>query len=137
MNAKEEIEKIIGTIINGRYHELNDRKVYGTKVFVEISKEMSHGDYSTNVALILPARQRLGAGGAKKMGKKPVEIAKEIVAKIKKQDFLERIEVAGPGFINFYLSKEFFTKNVGQILKEKDKFGKNNNLKNQKTIGQR
>jgi len=105
-------------------------------ILVEIPKDIKNGDYSTNIALAL----------SKKLGKNPVEIAKEIVGSIKKPEFLENIEVAAPGFINFYLSKEVFVENVEGILKDKN-FGKNpssrtrgvhygasNNLKNQKVI---
>ena len=64
----------------------------------------SFGDYTTNIALQL---------------KKP---ANEIVKSLK-SDLFERIEVAGPGFINFFLSKEYLQKQVSVILKEKEKFG--------------
>ena len=63
------------------------------------------GDYTTNIALRL---------------KKPAD---EIVKKLK-SDLFEKIEVAGPGFINFFLSRAYLQKQVGAILKEKDSFGK-------------
>jgi len=67
---------------------------------VEHPKEESHGDYSTNVAMIL----------SKQVGKNPRELASKIVAEINKVQNLvfEKIEVAGAGFINFYLKNEFF-----------------------------
>lgn len=65
---------------------------------VEVPADSAHGDYATNAALAL----------AKKIGKAPREVAQEIVAKINMHKFLEKIEVAGPGFINFYLSKDYF-----------------------------
>ena len=70
----------------------------------------------------------------KKVGKNPKELAQEIVDKIKEDKLIDKIEVAGAGFINFYLSPEFFAKNIEEILKAKDKWGGSGDLKNQKTI---
>lgn len=76
---------------------------------VEVPGDAMHGDYATNVALAL----------SKKIGKNPREVANDIISKIGKQKFIEKIEVAGPGFINFYLSKEVFVENIKEILKNK------------------
>jgi len=76
------------------------------KSLKEIQVEQSEkgfGDYSTNIAFKL---------------KKP---AAEIAEKLK-SDLFERTEVAGPGFINFFLSKEYLQKQVKEILKQKEKF---------------
>lgn len=117
MGVKEEIKKIIEKAV---------KKIGITNIpdfSVEKPKEAIHGDYSTSVALML----------AKKLNKNPVEIARKITESIKDKTF-EKIEVAGPGFINFYLSKEFFIDNIKKVLKEKERFGKNHNLKNRKVI---
>jgi arginyl-tRNA synthetase len=94
-------------------------------IVLEHPTEISHGDYSTNVALAY----------AKQLGVNPRELAQKIV------DFLltlpggaagwgyvEKIEIAGPGFINFYVSREFFTDSIKEILKQKENWGKNNLL---------
>lgn len=73
----------------------------------------SFGDYSSNVALRL---------------KKP---AVEIVGKLK-SDLFEKIEVAGPGFINFFISPKYLQKQVAEILKQGEKFGQLKIGKNQK-----
>lgn len=88
---------------------------------VEIPEEKTYGDYATNVALIL----------AGKLKKNPMEIAGQIKAKIDSNLF-EKIEVAKPGFINFFLKAEFLHKEVGEILKQKEKFGEINIGKNKK-----
>src|SRR5258708_1343216 len=59
---------------------------------------MRHGDYSTNVALIL----------AKKQKKNTKKVATDLAARIK-IDGVEKVEGAGVGFINFYLSRESLT----------------------------
>lgn len=99
-------------------------------IHLEHPASLSYGDYSTNIAMEL----------AKKLQKNPKELAREIVSKISQNNppvggkEVEKIEVAGAGFINFYLSQEFFAESIEEILKSGDKFGRNQFLKNQKTI---
>jgi arginyl-tRNA synthetase len=71
---------------------------------IELPKDISNGDFSTNVSLIL----------SKKVGKNPKEIAEQILNSIKNKNYPEflNIEIAGPGFINFYLSKEYIEKEI-------------------------
>jgi arginyl-tRNA synthetase len=66
----------------------------------EHPKELSHGDYMTNVALIV----------GKQQGGNPVELAGTIAENLKNQNIegVEKIEVAGPGFINFTLKRDVF-----------------------------
>lgn len=84
---------------------------------VEHPSDLKMGDYSTNVAMVY----------AKNLKMNPKDLAEKIVKEISlKSDFgLDKIEVAGAGFINFYLSKKFFTNSLTEIL-EDEKFGKNN-----------
>lgn len=93
---------------------------------VEHPEDLSHGDYATNVAMVL----------SKQIGKNPKEIAEEIKAEIEKHKLTEvlSLTVAGPGFINITLAPEFFQYSLAQILKEEDTFGRNDSLKLQKTI---
>ncbi len=71
---------------------------------LEHPKELSHGDYMTNVALLV----------AKTLEVKPQDIAEQIVENLKAQDIetVEKIEIAGPGFINFTLKREVFVKGL-------------------------
>ncbi|MDP6387945.1 MAG: arginine--tRNA ligase [Candidatus Pacebacteria bacterium] len=96
------------------------------EIHLEYPADLAYGDYSTNVAMVL----------AKKAQKTPKELAQEIIRYIvqNKPDHVEKVEVAGAGFINFYLSQDFFTESINEILKEREKWGSNNLLKNQKTI---
>lgn len=95
-------------------------------VFFEHPTGFDHGDYSTNIAMIL----------SKELKTKPTEIAENILKEINKNkpEEIEKIEIAGPGFINFYLSKKFFVESLGQILKEEDNYGKNKSLDGEKII---
>jgi len=82
---------------------------------VEHPTDLKMGDYSTNVGII--------TGKAK-------EILTHLEAKL--PSGVERVGLAGPGFINFYLSKEFFKKSLEEIIEKGDKFGKTENLKGQR-----
>lgn len=87
-------------------------KAAGTEVKIEYPKNSSHGDYSCNAALAL----------SKELKKPPQEIAKDIIAKLPENSLIEKTEIAGPGFINIFLSKEALQENLQTILKEKDSF---------------
>jgi len=88
---------------------------------VEHPDELSHGDYSTNAALVF----------AKDLKVKPRELAEKLVVELEKNrpDQVEKIDIAGPGFINFHLKRTFFAEQVGKILKEEEKFGSNDYFK--------
>ena len=85
-------------------------------VALEHPAELVHGDYSTNVALSC----------AKAAKQNPRALAEQILAGLQKNNIsgVEKIEIAGPGFINFHLSKEFFIESVREIGAAKDAFGK-------------
>lgn len=81
---------------------------------VEHPTDFSHGDYATNVALV----------AAKAAGLNPRELAEQLVEKLNGQiEGVEKIEVAGPGFINFYLSRQFFVDKLANVNELKDKWG--------------
>ena len=121
---REELAIIIERVIKSlqKKEELDTFLI--PKILIEHPKEKVRGDYSTNIALNL----------SKKLKKNPMEIADKIISQIGKNKLFEKIEVISPGFINFYLSKEFFINNLKEILKTNEDFGKNINLKNQKVI---
>lgn len=95
-------------------------------IHLEHPEAGEHGDYATNVALRY----------AKDAGENPREFAEEIAEKLRdeKDGAIEKIEVAGPGFINFYLSREFFSGTIGEILKKENNYGKNKTRAGKKII---
>jgi len=78
-------------------------------------EDSAFGDYSTNAALKL----------AKKERKNPRELAETMAADLQRQSsrIFERIEAAGPGFINFFLSKDFLRKQVAEIIERGANYG--------------
>ena len=116
---KEIIEKLIK-------EELTSLGAKNPEVVLNHPSELSHGDYASSVALSY----------TKELNISPRELAEKIAGAIRKENLkeIEKIEVAGPGFINFRLSKEFFAQSLKEILKQGEKFGRNEVLKKQKTI---
>lgn len=84
------------------------------EIEIETPNEPEHGDYSTNIAL------RLG----KQMGKAPHELAEALITTIQKPEYVEKIEIAGPGFINFHLSPAHLLLEMGKIIGQKENFGR-------------
>lgn len=86
------------------------------KIVVEIPNKKENGDYSTNIALTL----------TKQLHTSPMDIAQLIAENMDKKDIIEDIKIANPGFINFYLKKEYLLNQINTILKEKRNYGRSN-----------
>ena len=79
------------------------------------TRDPAHGDYATNLALVL----------AKPLGKKPRQVADQLVAALQVPDgFVRKVEIAGPGFINFFLQGEQLTAVVREVLRLAASYGK-------------
>ena len=81
---------------------------------VERTRNREHGDFATNAALLL----------AKPAGRKPRELAAALVAALPASAELARVEVAGPGFINFFLSPAAFQSEVRSVLEAGPAYGR-------------
>ena len=84
------------------------------KVRLDHTKDKSHGDYATNIALML----------AKQAKTSPLELAKIIVNQLEDASFIKKTEIAGPGFINFFLSDASSTSIVSEIIELGEMYGK-------------
>jgi arginyl-tRNA synthetase len=87
--------------------------VAGAELELERPAEAEHGDYATNVALQLAGVRR----------RPPREIAAEIAEAAARLDPVDRAEVAGPGFVNLFLSDEWFAATLGELLAAGDVYG--------------
>lgn len=105
---------------------LNNLSIESGDIVLEHPADIKNGDYSTNIALAC----------AKIAGSNPRELADKIKLELEKNlpCDIEKIEVAGAGFINFYLSREFFTNSTKEILKLKENWGKNDILSGKKVM---
>ncbi len=98
--------------------QLRDTQVlpadFAPSIQLERTRDKAHGDWATNVALM----------SAKAAGRKPREIAEAIVAALPASKLITKIEIAGPGFINFFLdgSSDFLIFN--DILQQGTEYGR-------------
>lgn len=115
MQIQQKVEQIIKKIIG------ND-----ISVILTIPEDVSHGDYTTNVAF----------GLSKILKKNPYDIALDIATQLQKEmshDF-SKIEAVKPGFVNFWFSNTFLIQQVKQIVENKEAVGKTDVLKNKKIV---
>lgn len=119
------MEEVIRSQINKALSELG---VEAPNVVLEHPGDTKNGDYSTNIALAL-SKQLVNppAGG-------PRGFAEQIASKIEKTEDIEKVEVAGVGFINFFLSRDFFAKSMQSILNDGEKWGSGNVLSGKKIM---
>ena len=110
MSIKKELQQIIKSSL-----EKSNIDLEPSKIIIEIPKDVNHGNYSTNVALVL----------TKILHKNPMEIANLIKDNIE-TPIVSKIEIAAPGFINFYLTDKRIFDELGKIIKENKSYGKNN-----------
>ncbi|MDT8895027.1 arginine--tRNA ligase [Halomonas sp. I1] len=81
---------------------------------VDPAKDKAHGDYATNLALML----------AKPAGLKPRELAEKLVAALPASEAVSKVEIAGPGFINFFAATDAAAQVVREVLDGGDAFGR-------------
>ena len=89
----------------------------------EVPKQESHGDLSCNAAMLL----------TRELKKNPRQIAQEIINSLEiDKSIITKVEIAGPGFINFFFTPEFLNKVIEQICESADSFGSSKKYKGKK-----
>ncbi len=89
--------------------------ITGVEVILQRPKEKKFGDYTTNLAMQL----------ARHLKKKPTDIAQMIIEAFEPNpSFVSKIEVAGPGFLNFFAAADNLYNQLEQILDQKEQFGR-------------
>ncbi|CAG1021202.1 partial Arginine--tRNA ligase, partial [Patescibacteria group bacterium] len=91
---------------------LNAKGLSSTEVILDTPKDSTHGDLTTNIALQV----------AKQLQKAPIEVAKEITDLFAGNSQIDKVEVAGPGFLNFHLNKSLVKEVINTII-ESENFG--------------
>ena len=91
---------------------------------IERARSREHGDFACNVAMLLAKPARL----------KPRELAEKLVAALPANALVEKVEIAGPGFINFYLAAGAYHAELRQILDQGEAYGRSNSGTG-KTVG--
>ena len=90
-------------------------EILANSIQLDRPKLIEHGDFSTNLAMML----------AKTLKKNPRELATLIIDKLPPSPFIEKLEIAGAGFINFYLNEKARTFIIHEILKKLEAYGQN------------
>ncbi len=83
-------------------------------IVIERARDKNHGDFASNVALLL----------AKAARRKPRELAEQVAAALPASAQVAKVEIAGPGFINFFMSADAFAAVVGEVLEAGEAFGR-------------
>ncbi|WP_028467887.1 arginine--tRNA ligase [Neptunomonas japonica] len=108
----------IADLISAALKTLSDNGIFAADVqpsiMVENTRDKSHGDFASNIALAL----------AKPARRNPRELAQLIIDALPASENLDKTEIAGPGFINFFVTQETTTAVVGQIIAQKTEFGR-------------
>ncbi len=111
----EQLKKIIGEALNQTIESGALAIEIKPDLFLEMPREKDHGDYSTNIAMQLPKQTK----------KAPRFIAETLVANMKIADsYVESIEIAGPGFINFKLKPYWQYAVLAEVAELKADYGR-------------
>jgi arginyl-tRNA synthetase len=85
-----------------------------SRIVVEPPRDAAHGDMATNAAMVL----------AKEVKAKPRDLAEQIAAKLRADDLIASVDVAGPGFINLSLKPKAWLDTLRTVLGERESYGK-------------
>ena len=119
---KQQLEQLISQSISLLIKQGDLDENFSAKILVTASKDLAQGDFATNVCL----------ANAKQAGLAPRQLADKIVQQLVRPGWLEKVEVAGPGFINFFLRAGYNLSIVQTVLKQADEYGLSNIGKNKK-----
>ena len=111
------IKKSLESLISAKKIAVNDIP----EIKIERPKSKDHGDYASNIALMV----------AKPAGVNPREVAQLLVDELSKNQAFKKVEIAGPGFLNFTLESASLGEVVRTIIKEANKYGHTNTLQGQ------
>ena len=120
---KQQLEQLIQSALTA-LNTSGQLTVTSDDIQIEKVKDKLHGDFACNIAMML----------AKAAGRKPREIAELIVQALPKSPLVLKVDVAGPGFINFFLTPEALSSLIPTILSEGKNFGRSHYGQNKKIL---
>jgi arginyl-tRNA synthetase len=121
--SKQHIQQLIQTALHAVGQELSIPSALPA-FQIEATKDKQHGDFACNIALIL----------AKPLQRKPRDVAELIVRALPASPNIAKVEIAGPGFINFFLSNEALYSVIADIIAAGEKYAHTNLGKGKKII---
>lgn len=113
---QEHIQSLISQALDSLVADKTLTEADTSRITIERTRDPAHGDFATNIALAL----------AKQAGANPRQLATAIIAAIPEDSDIDAIEMAGPGFINFFLSKQSLSSTLHTILSAGESFGHHN-----------
>jgi arginyl-tRNA synthetase len=111
---KQQLEQLLLAAVNSLAGGPLPEAPSAASVTLERARDAQHGDFASNVALRL----------AKPARRNPRELAQAIVAALPPNPFIARTEVAGAGFINFFLTREAYARELGSIHELGERYGR-------------
>ena len=110
---KQALQALLSSALEQLAAEL-DLSLDNHPIHIEATRDKAHGDFATNMAMTL----------TKLAKRNPREIAQKIIEALPDSQLIEKTEIAGPGFINFYLKGDAWHSVIGNILDQGEQYGR-------------
>ena len=123
-SLKQQLEQLLLTALRGLPAGTLPEAPEPAAISVERTRDPKHGDFATNIALRL----------AKPARRNPRELAQSIIAALPPNALVARTEVAGAGFINFFLTADAYSQELGRIQQLGDRYGRSDLGKGQRVM---
>ena len=108
------IEKLLTQALAALPQDLVPLAARGSSVEVENTRDAQHGDFASNLAMRL----------AKATRQNPRKLAEALVRRLPSSPAVAKVEIAGAGFINFFLANDAYHAEIGQVLREGRRYGR-------------
>lgn len=113
------MKQLINDLIRDALEQLeSERKLppgsASTQIHVERTRQKSHGDFATNISLTM----------AKNVERNPRELAQQIIKALPANDQITKVDIAGPGFINFFVHEASSFSVIGDIIQQGKDYGR-------------
>ncbi len=112
IQLKQSIQTAIETLVHNGTLVLTSMP----DIQIQYTKDKQHGDFASNIAMILAKQAKIA----------PREVAAQIIDHLEPVEQVTRVEIAGPGFINFFVSEATFQPLIAEILTQQSSYGKSN-----------
>jgi arginyl-tRNA synthetase len=110
------IEALLQHALEALPEDLVPRDARGLGIEVEYTRDAQHGDFASNLAM------RLG----KATRQNPRKVAEALLAALPASESIAKVEMAGAGFINFFLEDDAYHREIGKVLKDRAAYGRSN-----------
>ena len=110
---KKQIQSLLAESLNSLVSERTLPALEQISIQIENSRDTAYGDFATNIAMVL----------AKSTKCNPRDLANDIIKHLPDSDILEKTELAGPGFINFFLKPNAYHSIIKDILDQSERYG--------------